>query len=160
MWGYNSHRLTKTGQWKIWKWKHESIVAQQSNLSTISVPCWPVDHLLLLLPVGHCTTSQSSDHHLVCGPWQRTDCSPVNSPVTRSHSNRAALGSTYHRCAANSSAVTSWCIMMTPSAHMSPSNSCSNSAVCTWLSCQRGGRRCSRTRVRKCLLKIYFYLKG
>lgn len=119
MWGNNSHRLTKIGEWKIWKWKHESILAQEFTLSTISVPGWPVDHLLLLPPVGCCTMSQSwiinwfvdPDNQLTAA--QRTLPSPDLSPTEQLW---VRVQQELQKC---SQELCSSSMVMPPSAHMS-----------------------------------------
>ncbi len=80
---------------------------------TCSIAC--LAHLLMLLPAGWCTVSQSSNHlRLVSWTWKWVHFTQTASTVTRSQSNRAPLGCggmrySHHGCAADKSAATAWC---------------------------------------------------
>ncbi len=96
------HRLNATVYWVL--------------LLTMSIPLWlQCTHLLMLLPEGKCTMSQSSNHlRLVSWTWQWVHFTQMASTVTRSQSNRAPLGcggtrDSHHGCAADKSAATAWC---------------------------------------------------
>lgn len=115
----------------------------------------PEHHLLLLRPAGPCHKAQTIN-------WFVADCSPVASPATSSHSTRAALGQgaagdTHDRSVANQQLVQPddpICTRQPIKQQQQPS------AAGTWLECHRGGRRCSRTRVRKApLIALVIFLK-
>ncbi len=85
-------------------------------LLTMSIPLWlQCTHLLMLLPAGYCTMSQSSNHlRLVSWTWQWVHFTQMPCTITRSQFNRAPLacggtGDSHHGCVADKSAATVWC---------------------------------------------------